>query len=261
MVLTVVFWNIWFDSQVNGDERSSKLLLELDNLVNTHNPDVIGLNEAVRRSTSPEPFVLEHLKKHGYKYSHFAGASFTTKDWGAGKDWEFGAALVSRYPIENIENIVLGKDTFAARRGTPEDTIKAIGASIRLTGSKKVSVIVAHPYLLRFGALRTHWLHQKALRTAVKKDQYQPVILGGDFNEPNILPGNFTHREKSRFYHRSGTYRNPTWRLNASRKTPLRFSLDKIFWTKGSNIELQDFKILRTDISDHSPLLARFEIK
>lgn len=261
MTFSIVFWNIWFEAQVNGDSCANSLLDELDNLVDRYNPDIIGLNEVARRSTDSEPFVLDRLKKYGYKYRHFAGSRFTTKDWGDGRDWELGTALVSRCPLENIENIILGEDALAVNQDIHRYTVKAIGASIQLNSKNKVNVIVAHPYPIKLKVLKTHWRHQNALREAINRDQYQSVIIGGDFNEPNILPGNFTRRENKRFFHRTGNFRNPTWRHKASKRTPLRLSLDKIFWSKNSNIELLDFKVLHSEVSDHSPILGRFEIR
>lgn len=240
---------------MNGQERSDKLLAELSAIVDTYSPDCIGLCEVLWQKADLEPFVFTFLKSRGYKYTHFALASPINHEW------NIGGGLVSRLPLRNIEEIELGSDTFArVERGFSGYKVYAIGADVELSKNQSIPIIVAHPHALKPRSLRTHWQHQKALRTAISKDRYQPVIIGGDFNEPNFLPASFTAREKNRLNHKTGTIFNPTWRYNYSALSWLRFNLDKILWTKNSIIELQEFKILPTRVSDHSPLLARFKI-
>jgi endonuclease/exonuclease/phosphatase family metal-dependent hydrolase len=253
MQFSVVFWNIWLDTQRGGTDTAvaKTLLRSLDKIVQEHNPDCLGLNEVLVESATNKQFVLEHLKKMGYTHQAFSYASPLSPDWG------IGLALVSKHPFKKVEEIDLGPDTFAKYRGYAGYRVSALGATISVKGSE-VNVMVAHPHALKPIALPTHWKHQRALRTAAKAPHYTQLILGGDFNEFNHLPFSFQRREKNHFYFRSGSATNPTWTLNGKGSKLFRCNLDKIFWTKEESTKLLEFQVLDSSPSDHAPLLGRF---
>lgn len=253
---TIIFWNIWLDNQLDGPTgpRSRELLKELDALVAAHTPDCIGINEVLFESPDQVPFVFEHLKHHGYRYTHFAYASPINNQW------EIGAGFVSKYPLKDIEDIVLGEDVFARiERGISGYKVRSLGVRVELSNKQSVQVILAHPHALKPRSLREHWRHQKVLLETVRKPRYKQVIMGGDFNEPNSLPFNFTRRTKDIFYHRSGTLMDATWHLKPDHASPIGLNLDKLFWTKEPTTKLLEFKVLKTAVSDHRPLLGKFE--
>ena len=42
MTFSILFWNIWLDNQINGEENSKKLLVELKRLIERYKPDSIA---------------------------------------------------------------------------------------------------------------------------------------------------------------------------------------------------------------------------
>ncbi len=255
MEFTIVFWNIWLNSQREGQEspHAKRLLKKLDQIIDTYTPDFIGLNE-VLQDTKKRLFVLGHLQSRGYTFQHFAYSSPLDDTWG------IGAAFVSKLPVSNTQEISMGDDKFANWRGYPGHSVKAIGTTIHLSAKKSLNVMVAHPLALKPVALREHWRNQRALRQVVAEPRYKQLILGGDFNEFNLMPMSFASREADRFHHRSGTLKNPTWSHNGGMSKWMRCNLDKIFWTKETSTELLQFKVLDSTPSDHAPLLARFKV-
>jgi endonuclease/exonuclease/phosphatase family metal-dependent hydrolase len=255
MEVSVLFWNLWYDNQLDGPRQSEKLLSKLSDIVETHQPNCIGLNEVLQHKDAASPFVLDFLKKLGYKHSYFAVASPINDEW------LIGAAIVSKHPLIKPEPIVLGDDTPATRRGFPGQTVKSVAAHVRLPGGKTIGFVATHPIALRLYTVRVHYIHTKSLSDFVSAGPYATnTIIGGDFNEPMRFPRSFKKMHEATLHHKSGTFRNPTWRYNASQRTPIRANLDRLFWTKQGTLELKKFEIIATNVSDHRPLAAVFEL-
>lgn len=255
MKFNVLFWNIWLNNQINGPANSSKLLDELQRITAEYQPDCIGLNEVLQQSSASLPFVTDYLKTLGYAFTYFAPASPLTNEW------LIGAAVSSRLPLTSTNIIVLGQDTFADIRGYPSHTVDAISTEIRFKDDRVVNFIVAHPIAIKWPTIKEHFRHTTALTKIIHSPRYLTnTILGGDLNEPLHLPGSFTKTNRATLNHRSGSFRNPTWRHNASPITPIRANLDQLFWTKKGILELGSFKVISSNISDHRPLFAEFSV-
>lgn len=254
MKLRVLYWNIWLENQMHGPKKAQRLIDELEELVTKHNPDIIGINEAMRHVNHTEPYILTILKAHGYDYVHFAPASPYTKDW------IIGAAIASKIPLSNLEDFELGYDTRAERRGFPGEIIKAISCSITLN-NQNIHIIVSHLICLRTHTLKDHYAQARRLKEHIGKLHSKNVILGGDFNEPRGMPRSFLSITKSMLHHRTGSLRRPTWSHNGYNLTPIRANLDRLFWSKGGNLSLQSFHVIPIKSSDHLPLVAEFEIR
>jgi endonuclease/exonuclease/phosphatase (EEP) superfamily protein YafD len=83
------------------------------------------------------------------------------------------------------------------------------------------------------------------------------TIIGGDFNQFKFMPRLWKSRQH---YHRAtGSLLNPTWRLMG--KLPIQANYDNIFWTKCGVLNLEEFKVLDRNPSDHAPLIARFSVR
>lgn len=254
MKLSVLFWNIWLENELQGSKHATTLLAELQRIVKTYQPDVIGLNEVLRGTHDETPFVIDYLKKLGYKYTHYVTASPFTPDW------YLGTAVCSKYPLVDTADIVLGLDRPAQRRGYPGHTVKAIATHLKLGKGKTVGFIVAHPINLKPYTLGDHYKHTRALSQLIRMPAFSgDTIMGGDFNEPALFPGHFKRRHRALLHYRSGTITNPTWRHRAWQLTPVRANLDHLYWTKQGTLCLDRFEVIETDVSDHRPLFAKFE--
>lgn len=253
MTFSILFWNIWLDNQINGKEKSGKLLRELKHLLETHNPDFIGLNEVLHGKDSNSSFILDFLKEEcGYKYGFFALASQFDDNW------LIGTGFCSKTKPITIKNVAISKDTPAERRGYTGYELKAIVAEMNLDKDEIVNIIVAHPMHLRPYTLKDHYKGTKTLEKLVRNELSRNTILGGDFNEPGFMPKAFKKNMKDVMNMKTGTKRNATWRFNAHPNSLIRANLDQLYWTKNSNFELISFEVLESNVSDHRPILARF---
>ncbi len=253
MKFSVLFWNIWLDNQLEGRRNAQRLVAELNKIVGEYQPDYIGLNEVLQSVNEDSPFILDSLSASGYDHSHFAPSSPVNDDW------MVGTAVCSRHPFLSKQNVLLGKDRFAESEGFPGHTLKAVATKIALPQGKVIGFVAAHPVHLRPTFLRHHYKHTRTLADFLKQPEYsEDTILGGDFNEPRFMPFSFRQANQKHLNHRSGPFWSPTWRHRASHLTPVRANLDKLFWTKKGSLRLLEFKVIRTDVSDHRPLFAVF---
>lgn len=254
MQFTVLFWNILLDNQKNGPERAKKLVGELRRILQAYQPDCMGLNEVLQHKQDAAPLVFEALTQEQYHHRYFAPSSPIDHDW------LVGTAVASRHPLHTTSDIVLGHDIYAESEGFPGHKLKAVATKVLLPNQQLLHFVAAHPVHLRARFLRPHYQHTKSLTAFLRGAglSNQPVVIGGDFNEPRFMPGSFYQANKDWLYHRTGTLLNPTWRYLTTRKNPIRANLDKLFWAKDSALQLLNFKVLPIDISDHRPIIATF---
>jgi endonuclease/exonuclease/phosphatase family metal-dependent hydrolase len=257
MTFTIMFWNIWLDNQLKGPKGADKLLVELSRLISHHQPDFIGLNEVLQGSTSPAPFISDFLsQEYGYTYHRFAPSSPYTDDW------IIGTAFYSRHKLKSTAAIAISKDTPAKKRGYGDHDLEAVSAKVVLPGRHKVNFIVAHPMFLRPHTMRDHYEATANLEALLRSKKFaKNTILGGDFNEPGLMPRAFKHKVQDIMHFRTGSKLGTTWRHNGWRLTPIRANLDQLYWSKKSDFSLQHFQVLTSHVSDHRPILATFEFK
>lgn len=263
MQFAALFWNIWLDNQLNGKEGSAKLLDELRRLCQKYNPDVIGLNEVLQGSSSTSPFVHDFLRNEcGYSFSHFAPASdfSVARDSSSEKNWTIGTGFCSKVEPSKVRSVVLCSDAPAKKRGQPEATVKAIAATLNL-GAVDVNYIVAHPPYLRPYTLKDHYEGTRVLESLLRSEEFSTnTVLGGDFNEPDYMPKSFKSAVRDIAHTRTGSKINTTWRHKARQKALIRANLDQLYWTKDSAFSFADFRIIETNVSDHRPLVATFNL-
>jgi endonuclease/exonuclease/phosphatase family metal-dependent hydrolase len=253
MTFSILFWNIWYHNQVQGDARYGRLLSELKRLSDQHRPDSIALNEVVKPSQAPLAPVVEYIQTLGYPYSHCANMA-QLDDY-----WMSGAALCSRFKLRQKKNIIISKNGYAAKHGHPGLNKEAISVEVILPG-RDLTIIVAHPQDT-FHAFKDHWVGMKSLsQLAHSKTYSKNTILVGDMNEWRFIPGAFRRKVADVMDSQTGSVLHPTWRYNAHRFAPLRLNLDYVYWNKWSDFVLKDFKVLVSDVSDHRPLLVTFEL-
>jgi endonuclease/exonuclease/phosphatase (EEP) superfamily protein YafD len=256
MRIRILYWNIWLENQLKGIDRSDALLEELTEIVLKYNPDCIGLNEILKHNEHEIPLVNSLLESLGYIYHYFSHTSPFTKEW------DIGSAICSKLPLKYIEEVELGRNATAEKKGHIDCPVKAVAAKVELSENLNIGIIVAHPINLKPSTIKDHFTHTKNLANFINNSSYRyNAIIGGDFNEPMYFPRSFKRRTATHLHHRTGTKRNPTWRHNTWKRTPLRANLDKLFWTKNGSLELSEFIVIESHVSDHRPLYAEFIIK
>ncbi|MGC1177106.1 MAG: endonuclease/exonuclease/phosphatase family protein, partial [Candidatus Saccharimonadales bacterium] len=242
MTFSILFWNIWYHNQVKGGARFNRLKHELKRLVDQHQPDFIALNEVVRASDDQAAPVVAYLQKLGYKYNYCANMA-KLDDY-----WMSGAALCSRFNIDQKQRIVISKNGYAAKHGHPGFNKEAISVRATLPKGQELKIIVAHP-LATVDSLKDHKVGMKSLDKIAHSETYtQNTILIGDMNEWRLIPGALRRKVSDVMHSRTGSVLHPTWRHNAYRFTPLRLNLDYMYWSKGSSFSLKDFKVLASNV-------------
>ena len=256
MKLKVLFWNIWLENQLSGPKKTELLLAELQKIISIHDPDVIGLNEVLKHSNHEIPLINTWLQSRGYIHNYFSHSNPLSNQW------DIGSAICSKYPLTKIQEIELGNNATASKRGHGEHKVKAVTARLKFPNKTEVGFIVAHPINLKLSTIIDHFRHTKNLSDFVLNSDYsQNTIIGGDFNEPMHFPKSFKSRTNRYFHHKTGSKSNPTWRHNTWQITPLRANLDRLFWSKNGLLELEHFEVVESHISDHRPLFAIFNVK
>lgn len=245
---TALFWNVWVESQF-AEHKLQLLRARLDNIVAAHQPDAFGLNEVLADKDGHSP-LLKHLEAQGYR-TFFA--PFSPERNGLYS----GSALVSRVTPTSITYHELGPDKYAAIRGFPGHTVKLIQARLP-HGKQHVNMVVNYLAHLVPWNWPTHLKHHKAFRAIIRAAELQQrTIIGGDFNQLKFMPRMWG--AKSLYHRATGNLFHPTWKLIG--KIPvIQANYDNIFWTKCGTLNLQEFKILDRNPSDHTPLVAKFNV-
>ena len=252
---SVLFWNIWLDNQINGPPNAAILLKEITSIYKKYEPDYIGLNEVLQNTKSDKPFISNHLNKIGYDNIYYAPASPLNDSW------LIGSLAATKLKVISNENICLGNDIPAERRGYKGHTLKALSLKIRIKPKDNVTIIVVHPVFLRPFTVKSHYQQTKMLYQHIRNhSNIENLIVGGDINEPKNMPKSFAHITKDYLTHKTGSIKQPTWSLNGKDYIPLKANLDKIFWATNGKIKLNKFEVIDSKISDHKPIYAEFMI-
>lgn len=244
-----LFWNVWVESQIR-DTKLRIMQARLDDIIAEHEPDVFGLNE-VLADVNGNSKLLKHLESHGY---HTFFAPFSPE-----RDGLFsGSALASRVAPTSITAHVLGPDKYGAIRGFPGNTVKLIQARLPHR-NRHVNIVVNHLAHLVPWNVAAHLTHHRTFRKLMRAPELQEgTIIGGDFNQFK-----FMHRmwgAKSLYHRATGTFFHPTWRLMGGKVPILQANYDNVFWTKCDTVRLRNFKVLDRHPSDHTPLIAKFDV-
>jgi endonuclease/exonuclease/phosphatase (EEP) superfamily protein YafD len=252
VTFSILFWNVWYLNQVETAKRE-RLLSELKHLAELHRPDSIALAETVKPSENSTAPIIEYLRTLGYTHSHCANMA-QLDDY-----WMSGVAICSKLPISQQQRIVISKNGFAIKQGYENLNKEVICAQIALPKNQTFHVIVAHP-TATIDSPKQHRIGKRSLDQLVRSQLYSKnTIMVGDMNEWRLMPGSLRRRVSDVMNSRTGSIWKPTWRYNARRLTPLRLNLDYVYWSKGSDFCLKDFRVLPSTVSDHRPLLSTFE--
>jgi endonuclease/exonuclease/phosphatase family metal-dependent hydrolase len=246
--LTTLFWNVWVESQ-QTPVRLQLLKNRFDQIIASHAPDVLGLNEVLAEADGSSP-LLKHLEEQGY---HTSFAPFSPENNGRLS----GSALASRLKPVEVTYHDLGPDKYGAIRGFPGNTIKLIQATLPYD-SRHINIVVNYLAHLVPWNWPAHLKHHKAFRSIMQLPALQAAtIIGGDFNQFKFMPRMWG--AKSLYHRATGSLLKPTWKL-AGKIPIIQANYDNIFWTKCGTLTLEEFRMLTRHPSDHTPLIARFRV-
>jgi endonuclease/exonuclease/phosphatase family metal-dependent hydrolase len=253
-MITVMFWNVWFENQIN-DSRLSVLEEALEDFVLEHSPDVIGLNEVVKFTEKNHIPLHKKMSELGYNHAHFAQTNRITDKF------TIGSTIYSKTELKDTDTIYLGRNATAKRKGYDDFRVSAVVGSVELSG-KPFQIISAHPINIKPSTLKNHYQHTRKLGSHDRVlNSAVPTVIGGDMNEPRLFPFSVRSKLRQDFNHRTGSFINPSWRYRGQTTTILRANLDRLFWSKNHKLIQKSFYIIDTNVSDHRPIISTFEIE
>lgn len=169
------------------------------------------------------------------------------------KNGFYGDGILSKFPIAYSANYLMPKQK-------PENETRGLLCNKIPFGTTKLNLFSAH--LSTCEAERI--IAAKEIMKLVKRiKQDEIVIIGGDFNVGKKKIGDHLYE-----YEQKNTYEEyeilkenlnkvgncePTWSMNK-----YKGCIDTIFYSK--SIQLKKYKTIQTDVSDHNPVFAEFEI-
>jgi endonuclease/exonuclease/phosphatase family metal-dependent hydrolase len=240
---------------MGGQALEDRLINELTNIVNTYKPDIIGLAEVVKSSPSNKSSILETLSSLGY-HCHFTVASPKSDKY------LYGTAFCTKNEPVSINELELGPDLPAIKRGYPGYRRKVISAEYRLSDKQNLRIITAHMLPLDYYSLISHHRDVCKLESFIRSGDVTNTIAIGDFNEPaHLMPLSFKNKVKDIMNRKTGTLLNPTWRFGARRYALIKANADHLYYPKNCPLKLAEFKTMECKCSDHCPIFAVFEDK
>lgn len=247
---TTIFWNTWFEMQDGTRGDGTLVAKRLQELIDTYNPDVFGLNEVYFRTSQDRSLLVTVLVENGY-HTHFAMQ--TVGD----KDQVIGNLFASRQKPISVTDHAFGGNAKSHISWYKEYSPRLIEAKLRING-EVVTVIVVHLCVLVPSDILTHIRHRRSYDQMIDTLDSKNLVIGGDFNELKYMPP-WLHLP-SRFKRKTGTLYNPTLLLNGKRSGLLRGNVDNVVYSTDGSIRLANFEVLDRAPSDHAPLLARFRV-
>jgi endonuclease/exonuclease/phosphatase (EEP) superfamily protein YafD len=248
---TIIYWNTWFEMQDGSRGDGTSINQRLGKLIVEYSPDAFGLNEVFANTKTGESPLLEFLKKAGYN-THFCEFGQTANGWSV------GSALATRQKLKRVVNHQYGPNTQSRRRLFKNHASRLIEGRVDIGGTE-ITILVNHFCALNPVDFRTHIRQRRGYRQIITNINSKNLIIGGDYNETKYMLS--WPRTPKSLERKTGNLRQPTWRFNGKRRYLVMANLDNIFYLTTGRLNLQGFQVLDRWPSDHSPLLARFEIR
>lgn len=215
-------------------------LQRIADAINKERPDLVGLQEVdrgVERTQRKDEIVeLAALTKMEYAFAH-------NLDYQGG---QYGVAILSRFPILNVDHRMYQNKREAERRGM-------IRVEVKLD-NKTVNFVTTHlDYQFQDGRL-----FEAEQMLDFLRDIKGPLIIVGDFNDEAV--GTAYKLMLNKF--------DDAW--IASKQTATGFSypadkpikrIDYIFFRRSDGLKVKKTWVVETLASDHVPVVAELELK
>ncbi|OGK24054.1 hypothetical protein A3C25_05060 [Candidatus Roizmanbacteria bacterium RIFCSPHIGHO2_02_FULL_38_11] len=247
MLIKLLHWNIWFKEKI---ENIVELLKE-------YQPDIICLNELSRGleyndRKNTVKFVADYL---GYNYFFHEGMV-----WKGDGNRVAGNGIFSKFPI--IKSLYVNTST-PIRRGE----IERYGSVYVETKMKAFDDIltIGTDHLIYFSEFKEteDKIRETDRLVEIIKKKKSKYVISGDLNVPptsntirrvekHLSSSGPNHEEKTAFTKDADIPDYAGW------KTGFEWRLDYVFATK--DMKIKSAKILKTEFSDHLPILVEFEV-
>jgi len=248
MRIKVLQWNILYKEKIKNVLETIKEL----------QPDIICIQEATQES--PFNNHIDTIKFIADKLSFYRIFAPGQKFMPEGNIT--GNAIISKYPLKEIEIGILQEQKKELNDNTPEGR-SYVKAKVILPKSKTVTIVTTHMTFTPFFKDNSEKIEENKKIIKFLKNQEDSLIFTGDFNSPptsNIITelNKFMKNAGPDFNQKTLTTKLPFKYRGFEETEFLKWRLDYIFTSKEVNVNSS--KIIETKFSDHLPILAELEI-
>ena len=185
MELKLMSYNIQhglnYKTRIAPEGKEIILLPALAHVIRNAGADIVGLNEVYEAGPTPEYFSQAENMAAMMGYQGYFAAAIRL-----GEGWPYGNALLSRWPIQKAETILI-PDPPVKDEDAYYETRCVLRAVIEPEAGKPITVLVSH-----FGLAKAEMRNAVATAKALFEAEEGPVVLMGDFNmtpdDPILAP-------------------------------------------------------------------------
>jgi len=244
MEVSILQWNIWFKEDINN----------IIDFIESINPDIICLQElSINNPEQPTKDTVSYVaEKLDYNFCH--------KELNLGEDKiAIANGIFSRYPLTNNRHVMINQPTGT---GKFDDEWRAYVETVVNINGAKLKVGTVHMSYTHAFENTPRKLQETENLIEATKDNKSNFIITGDFNAvpgsqvierieqaglkncgPDLSQKSWTTKP---FDYSGFTANTLDWRLDYALATP--------------DIQVNSAEILKTDFSDHLPLLIRIDV-
>lgn len=240
MQIKILQWNVWYKEDI---EKVAAVLKQIQ-------PDIASLQELTIGLQEAHPDTVQYLAEQLGNYNEF----HNEVNFG---DWSQVNAIISRYPLSNQTSTWINEPTGS---GGFDDEYRAyLEVNIDING-KELCVGTTHmSFTDRFQETERKYQETEKL-LEYTADKQTNFVLTGDLN---ALPDSYTIKKLSEKLKNAGpdfdqkTWTTKPFSYEGFEANTLDWRLDYTFTTPDLKIVSAD--IIKTNISDHLPLLLTLE--
>lgn len=249
MQINVASWNIWV---FGGHDYKG-----IAKFIKKNNVEIIGLQEATINYDKPKNQNITEEIARELNYNYFFDP---ITDARPKHNFIFGNAVISKFPIAAVKSYNLNPSSIKSDGTFMTERRKIIHSKIDLGKNKSLNFLTAHlQYSKKF---KTNYIKKAEVDTiiSVVSGLKKPIVLTGDFN---LTPESREIKRMGNVLKRIGGNK-PTWTMYPFEaygwhEDRLKYRLDNIFISKG--MSYKDFKVGKSKISDHLPIIAKVDLK
>lgn len=237
IIFRVMTYNIHHGEGQDGRvdlERIAKVILDA-------NADAVALQEVDQntRRTGGVDMAVDLAKRTNMHVAFGANLDF--------QGGKYGTAILSKHPIESVENHVLKQ----ARNGEPRGVLQAV------LDVGQGRVLFAGTHLDHTKDQAERLFSQAQFDELFAKFEDLPMIFCGDFND---IPDSELHKRMSEKWADSWSLVSQDAGFTMSSNKPTR-RIDYVWVSDTKNFKLRWADVPQTDASDHLPVVAEMELK
>ncbi|MFH2013902.1 MAG: endonuclease/exonuclease/phosphatase family protein [Patescibacteria group bacterium] len=244
MQIKILQWNIFYKEKI---ENVIRLLKEID-------PDIFCLQELAinckfnKKISDISLYIAQELKANYYFERAFTKTDTSEME-------AIGNGIFSKYPIVRKDSFFTQKPASVQKSYSDEGRV-CVEADIQINGTVLTVATVHLSYVHKFFISKQKKREVNILIEKIKNKKEKYVITG----DLNSTPDSYTICELSKhLVHCGPDFKESTWTTKlfdyqGFREDKLNWRLDYVFATK--DVKVVSSKILKTDTSDHLPILT-----